>query len=406
MKSRVSLVNALLLMAALAFTPIALPPIADAATKSVAVKKLDVLTAAPGAEGLLISGKTLITYVNTGGANSNIVLTGLDLTGAQVWQKTIDSGADEIALVGAVDSAGNLWLAGDSAPLTAVDTSTVQLPADNPDGVVAEPLTKLRSDMSLLTLWKLSPTGDLLATYSLTQPSPALVTAISVSASGVSLVGRIADKSFALSITTTGTFGKLVSIGTSKTELNAVVRNVDATMSVFGTSAETLGGKKNVGIRDGILAKINKAGVITSVVRSSALKADRSWNYADSTLVLTGYVKTGKKIESAITKFTSAFAPTWTIRIPSNGVSLVTTGGVITYAVLGSNSSVSGVSGWKPTSTQLLLLTFDSKGVISSAHGASELANPTSLVFSKDVGIFGLAKTSDESVSIFHLAAR
>jgi hypothetical protein len=406
MKPLARLSSAVLLIAALAFTPFALPPLASAATKSVAVKKLDVITAAPGAEGLLISGKTLITYVNTGGSNSNIVLTGLDPSGAQQWLKTIDSGADEIALAGAVDSAGNLWLAGASAPVIPADTTTVQLPADNPDGVIAEPLTKLRSDMNLLTLWKISPIGDLLATYSLAQPTPALINAISVNATGISLVGRIADKPFALSITSTGAFGKLVTIGTSKTELNAVVRSPDGSLNVFGTSSETLGGKKIVGIRDGILAKINKAGAVTSVVRSSAPKAERSWNYADSSLALTGYVKTGKKIESAFTKFTAAFAPTWTIRIPSSGTSMVATGGALTYAVLGSNSAVTGVSGWKPTTTQLLLLTLDSKGVIAGAYGAPELSNPLSLTYSKDIGLYGLAQGSDGSVSIFHIAAK
>ena len=411
MKSSARFSRSVLLIVALAVVPLNFSPIADAATKSVAIKKVDVLTTAPGAEGLLISGKTLITYVNTGGVNSNVVLTGLDPNGTQLWQKTIDSGADEIALAGAVDSSGNLWLAGASAQVVAAETTTVQLPPDNPDGVVAEPVTKLRGDMSLLTVWKLSPTGDLLATYSLTQPTPALISAISANASGVSLVGRSADKSFALSMTSTGAFGKLITIGTSKTQLNAVVRSADSTMSVFGSSSETLGGKKNSGIRDGILIKINKAGAVTSVVRSSAPKADRSWNYSDVSLTLTGYVKTGKKIESAITKFTAAFAPTWTIRIPSSGASIVATGGALTYAALtyaalGSNSVVTGVSGWKPTTTQLLLLALDSKGVIASAYGASELSNPLALAYSKEIGIYGLAQGTDGAVSIFHIAAK
>jgi len=411
MKSSARFSRSVLLIVALAITPLSFSPIAHAATKSVAIKKVDVLTTAPGAEGLLITGETLVTFVNTGGVNSNIALTGLDPSGAQLWQKTIDSGADEIALAGAVDSTGNLWLAGASAEVVAAETTTVQLPPDNPDGVVAEPVTKLRGDMSLLTVWKLSPTGDLLATYSLTQPTPALISAISANASGVSLVGRLADKPFALSMSSTGAFGKLITIGTSKTQLSAVVRSADSSMSVFGSSSETLGGKKNVGIRDGILIKINKAGAVTSVVRSSAPKADRSWNYSDASLALTGYVKTGKKIESAITKFTAAFAPTWTIRIPSSGASIVATGGALTYAALtyaalGSNSVVTGVSGWKPTTTQLLLLAFDSKGVITGAYGTSELSNPLALAYSKEIGIYGLAQGANGSVSIFHIAAK
>jgi len=406
MKTPARLVCTTLLIFALSSSTITLNPIASAATKSIAMKKLDILTSAQGAEGLLISGKTVITYLNTSGTNTNIVLTGLDVNGVQLWQKTIDSGADEIALAGAVDGTGTVWLAGDSASLTPVDTSTIQLPADNPDGVVAEPLSRLRGDMNLLTLWKLSPTGDVLATYSLAQTVPTLINAISVNVSGVSVVGQINDKPFAISMSPTGIFGKPIMIGSSKTQLNSVVRNIDGSMSVFGTSSETLGGKKNVGIRDGILAKINKAGAVTSVVRSSAPKADRSWNFADTSLALTGYVKTGKKIESAFTKFTAAFAPTWTTRIPTNGVSMVATSGALTYAVMGSTSVIAGVTGWKATSPQLALIVFDSKGVITGAYGAPELVSPTALAFSKDIGIYGLAISNDGSLSIFHAPAR
>ena len=115
MKTPARLVCTTLLIFALSSSTITLNPIASAATKSIAMKKLDILTSAQGAEGLLISGKTVITYLNTSGTNTNIVLTGLDVNGVQLWQKTIDSGADEIALAGAVDGTGTVWLAGDSA---------------------------------------------------------------------------------------------------------------------------------------------------------------------------------------------------------------------------------------------------------------------------------------------------
>ena len=61
---------------------------ADAAPKTISVKKLLVVAPAPGAEGLVISGKTLVTYSNTSGINSNVVVTGLDSNGATLWQKT------------------------------------------------------------------------------------------------------------------------------------------------------------------------------------------------------------------------------------------------------------------------------------------------------------------------------
>jgi hypothetical protein len=377
---------------------------AVAAPKSVALKKLTIVATVAGAEKLVVSGKTLVTVSNSDGPNTNILLTGMDIKGVQLWQKTIDSGADEVALATAVDPLGNIWLAGAVSSITAPESATAVIQAENPDGVVAEPTTKLRGDLNILTLWKVSALGEVLATYSSAQLSPPLINAISVNSSGVSVVGQLQDKPFLLSANNAGTFGKLLSIGTAKTQINAVVRHGDGSISVFGSSAETLGGKKLAGVRDGVLIKVSKTGVIASVVRSSAPKADRSWLAADSTLALTGYVKSGKVIESAFTKFTTAFAPTWTLRVPSTGSSLVQSAGSTTYGALQSNSVVSGVTGWRPTAPSLLLLSFDAKGVVTSASGSTELTEALSLTFSKDVGLVGLARTSAQSVAIFIIA--
>lgn len=382
----------------------AAPKIATA--KQVAVKQLDLLVTAKDVEGVFAVGKTLITYSNPVGSNSNIVLTGLDATGLQLWQKTIDSGSDEVALAASRDTSGNLWIAGASAPVTATDTRTIQTPTDNPDGVVIEQSSSLRSDMNLLTLWKISPQGDLLGTYSIAESAPALINSISVNASGISIVGVLLDKPFLISATPLGVFGKLITIGSSKTAINSVQRNSDGSINLFGSSSETLGGKKLAGIRDSVLIKVSKSGTIATVVRSSAPKGDRAWITSDSSLALTGYVKTGKVIESAFTKFTTAFAPTWTIRFPSDGTSAVVTGTSVTYAAIGSNSAVTGVSGWKPMTKQLLLLALDSKGAITASYGATQLAIPISLTYSKEIGLFGLAKTADGTISIFHLGTR
>ena len=375
---------------------------AVAAPKSVAVKKLSII-ATVSAEAMVVTGKTIITVSNTDGVNSNILLTGMDISGTQLWQKTIDSGVDEVALASAVDPLGNVWLAGASSVLAAVESATAPIQAENPDGVIAEPVTKLRADMNLLTLWKVSPLGDLLGTYTLSQSAPALINAISVNANGVSIVGQLLDKPFVLSATSTGVFGKVLSIGTSKTALNTVVRHTDGSVSVFGSSAETLAGKKLAGVRDGVLIRVSKTGAITSVVRSSAPKANRAWLSADSTLALTGFVKSGKIIESAFTKFTMAFAPTWTMRVPSLGTSTVLTSANTTYGAISSNSAVTGVIGWKPTSASVLLLALSNKGVIAGAYGSLEISEPISLSYSKELGLVGLAKTATQTVALFKL---
>jgi hypothetical protein len=375
---------------------------AIAAPKSVAVKKLTII-ATVSAEAMVVTGKTVVTISNSDGLNSNILLTGLDISGAQLWQKTIDSGVDEIALASAVDPLGNVWLAGASSAIPVVESATAPIQAENPDGVIAEPVTKLREDMNQLTLWKLSPLGDLLGTYTLSQPAPALISAISVNASGVSIVGQVQDKPFLVSANAAGVFGKQLFIGTSKTALSAVVRHSDGSLSVFGSSAETLGGKKLAGVRDGVLIKISKTGAIASVVRSSAPKASRGWLAADPSLTLTGYVKTGKVMESAFTKFTTAFAPTWTLRVPSLGTSTVLSAGNTTYGAISSNSAVPGVIGWRPTSASVLLLALDSKGVVSGAFGSSEITEPISMAYSKELGVVGLAKTATQTVALFKL---
>jgi len=375
---------------------------AVAAPKSVAVKKLSII-ATVSAEAMVVTGKTIVTVSNTDGVNSNILLTGMDISGTQLWQKTIDSGVDEVALASAVDPLGNVWLAGASSVLAAVESATAPIQAENPDGVIAEPVTKLRADMNLLTLWEVSPLGDLLGTYTLSQSAPALINAISVNANGVSIVGQLLDKPFVLSATSTGVFGKVLSIGTSKTALNTVVRHTDGSVSVFGSSAETLAGKKLAGVRDGVLIRVSKTGAITSVVRSSAPKANRAWLSADSTLALTGFVKSGKIIESAFTKFTMAFAPTWTMRVPSLGTSTVLTSANTTYGAISSNSAVTGVIGWKPTSASVLLLALSNKGVIAGAYGSLEISEPISLSYSKELGLVGLAKTATQTVALFKL---
>lgn len=376
---------------------------AIAAPKPIAVKKLTLLSVDQGAELLALSGKTIVTIANSEGVNTNILLSGVDGNGLQMWQKSIDSGVDEVALAATTDPSGNIWLVGASAQVAATESSTAVLPVENPDGVVIEPITPLRSDMKVLTIWKISTTGELLSTFTSQLSAPALITAISANLSGISIAGTLQDRPFIQSISAQGVFGKAIYIGTSKTSLNALIRQSDGSISVFGASSETLGGKKLAGRRDGVLIKVSKAGVIASVVRSSAPKAERAWLAADSSLALTGFVKSGKVIESAFTKFTSAFSPSWTLRVPSLGTSTVVSAGATTYGALNSQSTVTGISGWRPTTPSLLLLAFDGKGAITNAFGSSEISEPIAMSYSKDLGLIGLARTNSQTLSLYKL---
>jgi hypothetical protein len=374
---------------------------ADAAQKRVAVKKIEKIATLPTAELLLASKSSIITVGNIESTTADISLSGLNSDGTPSWNLNLDSGLDEIAMAATSDSAGNIWLAGFSATALVEETTTATVVAENPDSVLVEPSQAARSDLNRLTIWKVTPGGELEASYYSPENLPGIINSISASKSGLSILGQYNQRSFIQAMTINGSFGKVAYIGTSKTSLNAVVRNSDGSSSAFGLSSETLGGKKLAAKVDGVLIKVSKAGAITNVVRSSAISAERAWLSADSNFLLSGYVKVGKKIESAITKFTPVFAPTWTLRVPSAGQSLAITAGKTSVAAVNSSASVTSLIGWKPTKPSLLLLSFDAKGLITAAKGSADLSAPLALTYSKELGVFGLAKGSDDAVTLF-----
>ena len=381
-------------------------PTAEAVQKKVAVKKVTTVLSVPGAEMLAVSGSSIITIATVDSQTTDIVLSAVNGTGVSLWQKVIDSGVDEVAMATTVDGAANVWLAGFSSQVKSASTETASVIAENPDAITLEAAEELRGDLNVLTVWKISPVGELLATYTSQYDLPGLINSISVNKSGLSIVGVLSEKPFLQNMSAAGEFSQQASIGTSKTTINTVVRNSDGSSSLFGSSTETLGGKRLAGVRDGVLVKISKSGAIASVVRSSAIKGDRSWLSADSSLLLSGYVKVGKTTETAITKFTSTFVPTWTIRFASTGQSRAITGAGISYAAMGSKSAIASITGWKPSKAQLLVVVFDAKGVMTSAFGSSELSEPLALAYSKELGIVGLALNADQSPAVFRIAAR
>ena len=385
---------------------VALAPSAQAVQKKVAVKKVTTVLSVPGAEMLAVSGSSIITIATVDSQTTDIVLSAVNGTGVSLWQKVIDSGVDEVAMATTVDGAANVWLAGFSSQVKSASTETASVIAENPDAITLEAAEELRGDLNVLTVWKISPVGELLATYTSQYDLPGLINSISVNKSGLSIVGVLSEKPFLQNMSAAGEFSQQASIGTSKTTINTVVRNSDGSSSLFGSSTETLGGKKLAGVRDGVLVKTSKSGAIASVVRSSAIKGDRSWLSADSSLLLSGYVKVGKTTETAITKFTSTFVPTWTIRFASTGQSRAIAGAGISYAAMGSKSAIASITGWKPSKAQLLVVVFDAKGVMTSAFGSSELSEPLALAYSKELGIVGLALNADQSPAVFRIAAR
>ena len=380
-------------------------PAAHAAPKKIAVKPLQLMTTVGTPEevsGVVASGKSLIVY---GSKAAKAYARAVDTTGKELWNLSLDQSLASIATAAVVDSVGDIWIAG-ATPLALglTSPSPVATPI-NPDNAAAVPTTNI-GNLQAVTLWRVTAVGVLSGTNTLPTSSVVFPTAISVDRNGASIVGIIGTEKgsagFLVNTDKAGMFGKLLQIGSISTTTDAVVRHTDGSFTVAGSSSETLVGKKVAGVTDGVLIKISKALKITSVVRSSAVKGKRIWNSATSTLLLGGEVVAGGKTETAITKFTTSFAPTWTYRFASTGPA-ITVGS--TYAAFISTGPTPQLN-WNPKAATPLLLTFNAKGTVVAADsgpiGQKELLGA---ILSKELGLLVVTASAD-TVSIFTLIPR
>lgn len=384
MIARKNLLNKYLISAAIAL--IAMTNVAQGAPKTVSVKPLKVFSQSSSAEAIVANSKAIFTYENVLGLSADIKVRAFDFAGTEIWSKTVDSGLDELATAMTIDSQGTLWLVGNIAIAPQPESATAATEALNPDGIEVENIQPLRADMKNISVWQISATGEVIGQSSIA--TVALIDAISVSSSGLSILASRENEPFLITFSQ-GNFSKELKLGTAKTKLSAITRSGDGTTYLFGSSSETLGGKKLVGRTDGILIKAAKTGSITSVVRSSAPKALRDWQSTTSSLFATGSVKSGTTVESAITKFNSSFVPSWTTRISSTGRTLAASGANGSfYAILEPTSAIKGVTGFRSVKGQLVVLQFDSKGLLISAFTSAELTSSITSTYSNTAGLF------------------
>ena len=380
-------------------------PVSQAAPKKISVKPMQLLTTIGTPDevsGAVVSGKSIIIF---GTKSSKAYARAIDRTGKELWNLTLDQSAASVATSAAVDSAGDIWIAGATPLALGVNPPASTATPVNPDNAVIPPSVFI-GDLQAVTIWKVSAAGALLFTNTLPTSSVLFPTAITVDKNGASVVGIIANEKgnagFLANVDSTGAFSKLLQIGAVSTTADTVARHGDGSFTIAGSSAETLAGKKVAGITDGILVKISKALKITTVVRSSVAKGKRIWNSASNSLLLAGEVVAGGKTESAITKFSLAYAPSWSYRFASTGPTLSASA---TQAFFISTGAVAQLN-WNPKTPTPLLLTFDSKGLITAADsGPIGQKEVLGLLISKEFGVLALT-SSAESVSIFTLLPR
>ena len=332
--------------------------------------------------GMLVGDSAIFLFGNTptGG-----YVTALNKDGSQKWIHSFSDLTAFTISTGALDVNGDIWLAGASAMPIAVPSGVNPSPtAANPDGVVIGDEGATRPDLKNLTLWKVTSAGAGAGKYQLPLTQPVLPTSLSINKTGISIVAWQSASSLFVTSDLAGKFGKPLRVGKTSTTLDKVVRNSDGSSILLGSSTELFLKTKAIGIRDGVILKVDSTPKITQSVRSGEKGASRNWASATSSLLLGGYLKSKTLSLATVTKFVPTLKQTWTVRYKATSSAVVTSGVNATSFVAFDN----GGSG--------TLLTFDKNGKVTGTN--SFLGQPIALGFSK---VFGLYLYTGNSIYSF-----
>ena len=322
--------------------------------------------------GMLVGDTAIYLFGNTptGG-----YVTALNKDGSQKWLHSFSDLTAFTISAGTLDANGDIWLTGASAAPIAISAPVNPSPtAANPDGVIIGDEGAIRPDLNNLTLWKVSSAGTGAGKYQLPLTAPVLPTSLSVNKSGISIVAWQSAGSLFVTTDLSGKFGKPLRVGKTTTTLDKVIRNSDGTSILLGSGTELFLGNKAIGVRDGLIVKVDATPKIVQSVRSGEKGATRNWASATSSLLLGGYLKSKTTSLATITKFGTTLKPTWTVRykatssaIVANGVSSTT---YAAYEIAGSGT----------------LLTFDKNGKVVSTNSFSD--QPIAMAFNKTFGLY------------------
>ena len=322
--------------------------------------------------GMLVGESAIYLFGNTptGG-----YVTALNKDGSQKWIHSFSDLTAFTISAGTLDANGDIWLAGASAAPIAMPAPVNPSPtAANPDGVVIGDEGAIRPDLNNLTLWKVSSAGTGAGKYQLPLTQPVLPTSLSANKSGISVVAWQSAGSLFVSADLLGKFGKPLRVGKTTTTLDKVIRNSDGSSILLGSGTELFLGNKAIGVRDGLIVKVDTTPKIVQSVRSGEKGATRNWASATSSLLLGGFLKSKTSTLATITKFEATLKPSWTVRFKaSSGAVVVNGSSKTTYAAY--ESAGSGT-----------LLTLDKNGKVVATN--SFAGQPIAMGFSKALGVF------------------
>lgn len=307
-----------------------------------------------------------------------------DSSGGNVWSLRIGTSEDDVATAIAVDAKELIWVAGlaqsaeNPTALTSPESSSStgevqpiqssQSPAVqtlNPDTVTSQSVKPIRKDLKFVTVTQVDKSGLLINRYTTALNNFGYVTAIIPGNTGVFLIGIEITKSggehsFMQSLTITGEFGTRYYFGKSATTLSSGILNKDKTLTLVGSSAETLAKKSVVGKVDGIILNVSTSdGKILKIVRSNGVGATRSWKSAAGNLAVGGTSKTKTLNEGVISQFSTTGSVLWSKRY--EGVpSVINNSAVVAVLTAQSNSLLKSKAG------DVVVYQFDKKGAPTS----------------------------------------
>ena len=322
--------------------------------------------------GMLVGDSAIYLFGNTptGG-----FVTALNKDGSQKWLHSFSDQRAFTISAGALDARGDIWLAGSSAaPIAIAGAASPSPTATNPEGVVIGDEGAIRPDLNNLTLWKVISAGSGAGRYELPLTAPVLPTSLSVNKSGVSIVAWQSAGSMFVAADLSGKFSKPLRVGKTTTTLDKVTRNSDGSSILLGSSTELFLANKAIGIRDGIIVKVDATPKIVQSVRSGEKGATRNWASATSSLLLGGYLKSKTSYLATVTKFGTTLKPTWTVRYKATSSAVVASGvNTTSYAAYENKGNGS-------------LVTFDKNGKVISTN--SFLGQPIAVGFNKSFGLY------------------
>ncbi len=376
--------------------------------------------------GMVVRGKMIYLFGTvTGVVSTDGFIQALDSAGTVQWSLPLDNGSNEIATAATSDSAGNIWVVGTSqtapvspgpsaspSPSDSTTATSATAPTStvlNPDGVRVDALIPMRPDLTSLSLWKISPSGTLLATYTREMGSAFFARGVNVSNDSIAVVGVISTASglagLLIQADLSGTFGKPLIVGKADTQLTALTKKSDGSLVLLGSSSETIAKQGRKGIKDGIIVVVSSVGKITSIVRSSNTASTRWWLSGTKSLFLGGVAIGKVKTEAVVTKFGSTLVPSWTMRFDSSGPAFTADSSSSHFLLFPSVGAIAGVKGWKPSKPSALVVSLDSKGVPNGAYGASAIEAPVAIGYSRDLGLVVLGR-GPAGVSVFRTLPR